>query len=350
MKNNEQGACINIYVSPDADLKSYPDSLLGDMGVFKGARTIRHEVQWIFFLMLRDQGLDVQICHDFPERGILLIHKSHVKIFKWNPNLFVVSLQWDYTRDDRAQMHLVSNEYKTTNSSLGWLDRLSFPGLQRYVPPVMHPVIIPRDPARGDRFENIAFIGDPKNLDKAFRTGSFRAMVEGLGMRFIIRSEPDKMSDFSDIDAVVAIRRLGRVISNKPSVKLINAWRGGVPSILGCEVGHREARKSEYDYIEVDSVEEVVNALDRLKTDVDYRNKMIANAKQRAEPFSAEGQQKVWIEFFKGTVIPAYEEWQRKSDPGKYTFLVVRWIRHLARASLSFIWHHVLKRDSSDYS
>lgn len=349
MKSTTIEACIHIYISPDADLDSYPTDLCGDMSVFKDARTIQHEVQWLFYLMLKDQGLDIRICRDYPKSGILLIHKAHVKKFVWNPDLLVVSLQWDYNRDDRAQVHLVSNNFKTTNASLGWMDRLSFAGLQCYVPPVMHPVILPRDPARGDRFENIAFIGDPKNLDKAFRTAVFRATLEGMGMKFIIRSDPDKLADFTDIDAVVAIRRIGKVITNKPSVKLINAWRGGVPSILGVEIGCREARQSEYDYIEVDSVEEVIAALKMLKGDVDFRNKMLSNGKMRAEPFTAEGQQRTWIDFFRNKVLPAYSQWQGRSAWSKRCFLSIRWIRYQCRRAVSFIWHRVLGFGASHY-
>ncbi|MEN7972429.1 MAG: hypothetical protein ABFR47_01200 [Verrucomicrobiota bacterium] len=341
---------VFIYISPSADINAYPDNLQGDMSVFRQARSIQHEVQWIFYLMLKDQGLDVSICHDFPDRGILLIHKSHVKKFAWNPNLFVVSLQWDYKRDDRAQMHLVSNNYKTTKASLGWLDRLSFQGLQHYVPPIMHPVIIPHDAEREDQIEKIAFIGDPKNLDEAFKTGAFESAVQQLGMEFIVRSDPDKMADFSDIDVVMAIRKIGQIISNKPPTKLINSWRGGVPAILGCELGFREARETEYDYIEVDSVEDVLNALSRLKDDVEFRHEMIANAKRRGAPFSAEGQQQIWVEFFKNTIIPAYHDWQCRPAVGKFAFLLLRGIRYWMRESLSFIWHHVLRRRSSDYS
>jgi hypothetical protein len=347
MKNNAQEACINIYVNPEADLDSYPSDLLGDMRVFKGFRS---EVQWLFYLMLRDQGMDVRICRDYPKEGIFVIHRGNVRKFIWNPALFVISGQWDYLRDDRAQVHLVSNVHKTTNASLNWLDRLSFAGLQCYVPPVTHPVIIPRDPSRGERFENIVFIGDPKNLDVAFRTDAFRTQVAALGMKFIIKSDPQKMSDFSNVDAVVAVRKIGRVISNKPPTKLINAWRGGVPSLLGCEVGFREARESEYDYIEVDSTKNVVDGLIRLKNDVKFRDKMIENGHQRALPFTAEEQQKTWVNFFKLTVLPAYHSWQNQSTLSKWAFLFVRWLRYLVRGGLSYIWNRVLRRRSRGYS
>jgi hypothetical protein len=342
-------AKVQIYVNPQADLTTYPDHLRGDMSVFKQARAIQHEAQWIFYLMLKDQGMDVRISREYPREGIFLIHKANTKQFVWNPNLFVMSLQWDHRRDDRAQVHLVSNEYKTTPASLGWLDRLSFAGLQFYIQPIMHPTITARSSARGDRFETLAFIGDPKNLDPAFRSDNFRAQVEDLGMRFVIRSDADKMDDFSDIDAVIAVREIGHMITNKPPVKLVNAWRGGVPALLGREIGYRETRQTQYDYLEVDSVEEVIDALKRLRDDMDFRNQMIANAKKRAEPYSAERQQETWVDFVKSKVLPAYADWQKKPMWHKYVFLCIRWIRYLLREAGSFVWHRLMRRRESQY-
>ena len=341
---------VYVYISPKADIQTYPETLTGDMSVFRQARSIQHEVQWVIYLMLKDQGWDVRICHGYPASGILVIHRSHVKKFVWNPDLFVVSLQWDYKRDDRAQIHLVSNYFKTSRNALGWLDRISFKGLQYYIPPIMHPVIIPRDRQRGDTFENIAFIGDPKNLDDAFKTKDFVQAVQEMGMRFIIRSEPQEMPDYSDVDAVIAIRKIGRVITNKPPTKLINAWRGGVPSLLGCEIGFREARQSEYDYIEVDSVDDVISGLERLKTDIKFRKKMIENAMHRAQPYSADGQRQIWIDFFRSNVIPAFDRWNMRFNLYKFIFLSVRRLRFLIRVSLAFVWHRVLRRRFSDYS
>ena len=318
---------VHIYVNPLADITTYPDDLLGDMSVFKSARTIQHEAQWIFYLMLKDQGLDVDICRDYPEDGIFVIHKANARKFVWNPNLFVVSLQWDYKRDDRAQMHLVGNKHKATSAALGRLDRLSCKGHQHYVTPIMHPVVIPRDPSRGALFENIAFIGDPKNLDEAFRTETFEAQLKELGMKFIVRGDPGKMADFSDIDVVIAVRRIGQVISNKPPVKLINSWRGGVPALLGCEVGFREIRENEYDFIEIDSVQSALEALTRLKNDVDFRGKMITNAQQRAIPFSAEGQQQTWIMLMDGRLWIFYVTWQHKNPNASLLQLTMAGLR-----------------------
>lgn len=337
---------VYVYVNPDENISMYPQSLEGDTSVFK---SFLEEAQWMAYLMLRESGLDVQICRAYPRDGILLIHKGNAKKFVWNPNLFVVSMQWDYKRDDRAQMHLVANHYQTTKSSLGWLDRLTFAGLQHYVPPVMHSVIIPRNEQRGNRFENLAFLGDPKNLDNALKSEAFHDQIKALDMRFDIVSDAHKHWDFSEIDVVVAVREFGRVVNNKPPVKLINSWRGGVPSILGCEVGFREVRESEYDYIEVDSMEETLEALRRLKEDVDFRNKMVSNAKKRAIPYSTIGRQETWSEFFKDQVLPAGAAWQRRNVVCKLVFLGFRRMRSITRKGASIIWHRLLGREHRDY-
>jgi hypothetical protein len=338
---------IHIYINPKADQSSYPDQLLyDDMSVFDG---YRDEVQWLFYLMLREQGIDVRLCHDYPKDGIFVIFKGNVRKFIWNPDLFVVSLQWDYPRDDRAQVHLVSNTFSATEASMGRLDRLSFQGHPFYVSEVTHPVIIPRDPKRGDRFENITYIGDSRNLVDAFKTDSFKKRLQDMGMRFIINDNPHSMADYSEVDAVIAVRRFGQVISNKPPTKLINAWRGGVPSLLGCEIGYREARNSCYDYIEVDSIEEVFNGLDRLKNDIEFRNKMVEMGQQRMGPFMPDQVSATWSSFFTKTAIPMYHEWQSRSPLGKWTFLLIRWIRYAAREGMSLFWHQILGRRSRDY-
>lgn len=337
---------IGIAVSAEADIDKYPDHLLGNMDILGN---YRNESQWILYLMLKE-FMPVRLCTEPPDEGIYIVHKGNVRGFIWKPKLYVVSLQWDYPRDDRAQVHLVSNIEKTKCSALGWMDRCSFAGLQHYVSPIMHMTITPRDAARGDRFENIVYFGELKNLDEDLRTEDFQRKVEELGLKFIVVSDADKMTDYSEVDAIIAVRKFGMVISNKSSVKLINAWRGGVPAVLGCEVGLRETRTNEYDYIEVDSVEDVLNGLRRLKDDHDYRSRVIENARQKAGSYTAEGQRDAWVDYFKTTVIPEYIKWKKRSILCKYTFLCVRWVRYAMRESMSYVWHRILRRRSSSYS
>jgi hypothetical protein len=337
---------FSVYVNPAENVETYPDNLHGDMSIFNG---FRNEVQWLFYLHLRERFTNLQISGEYPEEGIFLIHKSNVKSFNWNPDLFVVSAQWDHPRDDRAQVHLVANQYKTTRQSLGKLDRLSGAGYQYCTCPIMHPVVIPRSEARGDRLENIVYMGNPKNLDPAFRTEEFRQQVADLGMNFIIESDPHKHADFSEVDVSFAIRKIGKVINNKPAVKLYNAWRGRVPAVLGCEIGFREVRESEYDFIEVDSVEDVLEALKKLRDDVEFRNRMIENAIERGKPYDTEGQQQRWGDVFESVIMPYYERWRKTPRLSRQWFLFIRWIRYQLRIKGAFFVRTFLKRSEAHY-
>ncbi len=341
---------IYVYMNPNADLSTFPSDMYGDMSVFWNPSLAEDGVQWMHYLVLKDQGLDVQVCRKYPKEGILLIPRAEVSGFVWNPNLFVVSLQYDYKRDDRAQMHILSNQYSTKNiKSGGFLDWLSCPGIKCYVPSVMHTQITPRDAARGERFEHIVFNGAAKNLDEELKSHEFLDQLESMGIQLSIIDDPSKQTDYSNFDGVLAVRKFGRTIHNKPPVKLINAWRAEVPAILGREIGFIESRQSEYDYLEVDSVDDTLKALARIKDDAEFRDRIVANARKRAEPYSAEGQRKIWVEFMQCKVVPAYEKWQKKPMVLKYAFLSVRWIRHVLRGAMSFIWHDVLRLPSRDY-
>ena len=330
---------INIYLPGEVDTSGFPDNLYG---LYTETPSYGIESSWMFYLMLRSQGIDARVCNELPEAGILVLNKAFSRNFFWKPDLFVVSMQWDYKRDDRGQVHLVSNHFKTRSGSLGWLDRISFPGHQFFVQPPMHPVLVPRSSSRSDRFENIVFLGDVKNLEPEFCTDLFKRQVAALGMKFIIIDNPSVMNDYSEIDVVLAVRRFGGLIAHKPAQKLINAWRAGVPAILGHEVGYRELHDSDMDYIEIDSVDEVIQGLEKLKNDVTFRNEMVRNGRGKAKNYTAEASEQRWGNLFRDRIIPSYHGWMARPFLSRCWFLAVRYMRYLSRRTLSFIWHQVL--------
>lgn len=331
---------INIYLPADTDLAGFPDHIGGD---FRETPDYKVESSWMFYLMLKNQNIPVQICNDYPEQGILLIHRAFVRSFVWNPRLFVVSMQWDYKRDDRAQLHLVSNHWKTRPSALGLMDRISAPGLQFFVQPPMHPHLVERNPDRGDRFENIAFLGAEKNLEADFQTPYFREKIRELGLKFLIVDDPAKMNDYSEIDAVLAVRKINRNITHKPAQKLINAWRAGVPAILGREMGYQELYHSDLDYHEVDSVEEVLDALKKLRDDPELRRQILESSREKAEDYTPEAIELRWGDLIRDRVIPAYYGWMAMSYPDRFLFLFIRRLRNLIRLTISFIWLRVFR-------
>ena len=104
-------------------------------------------------------------------------------------------------------------------------------------------------------------------------------------------AETDKVDaswgDYREIDLVVALRPPDRrLYTNKPATKLFNAWRAGVPAILGPEYAYREQRRSDLDYIEASSLGEAQHAVQRLRGDPELYRAMVENGRARAVKFT----------------------------------------------------------------
>jgi len=68
---------------------------------------------------------------------------------------------------------------------------------------------MPRDPGRGDRFENLVFYGDPPHPDPALREPVFADSLKSrFGITFRIAGSED-WHDYSRTDCVLAVRKSG---------------------------------------------------------------------------------------------------------------------------------------------
>jgi len=105
--------------------------------------------------------------------------------------------------------------------------------------------------------------------------------------------------DYSTVDVVLAVRPKfddGHLRPEKPASKLINAWHAGTPAILGPEYAYRELRTSPHDYLEVDSLEEAMSAIDQLLEDRSLYAQMVQRCKKRACEFTFERITERWAE------------------------------------------------------
>lgn len=119
-------------------------------------------------------------------------------------------------------------------------------GLRRTMPHWPQPGLIPRDPARGDRLETIAYFGSDQYEPQFVKTGAFQDALRQRGVRFVNRFQGE-WHDYQHVDAVLAIRDCPPVVlATKPASKLINAWKAGVPALLGPEPAYRELRTSRW--------------------------------------------------------------------------------------------------------
>ncbi|MBD1998902.1 hypothetical protein H6G00_20135 [Leptolyngbya sp. FACHB-541] len=135
-------------------------------------------------------------------------------------------------------------------------------------------------------------------------------------------------NDYSEIDAVISVRRFIplKTLRVKPALKLYNAWHIGVPAILGKEPAFQAERKRDLDYLEVNSLDELLNSLQALCDDVELRQAMIANGRLRAKETSSVNLTRLWRRFLTDTATTTYERWFNGSIWDRRVFLQRRYM------------------------
>ena len=271
------------------------------------------------YLYLRANDFPCHFTNTIPSEGICLSHRSLLSdSLKPNSNLLIVALQADRGRHPYAQLHVVQNPLQQTNSSFSLWQ--SF-----YIPHWTQPGLIPRNQDRGELLKNIAFFGYKSNLIYQLDRPLWENTLKELDLRWQI-IDPLHWNDYSQVDAVVAIRKFGYNWDHtwKPATKLHNAWLAGVPAILGCESAYQAERRNELDYIEVKSYEALVSAIKNLREDKELRSAMIDNARLRAEEVKPQKTVKQWQNFLLNVAIPAYQNWHTESESSRKRFLKIR--------------------------
>jgi hypothetical protein len=251
-------------------------------------------------IYLREAGFDCRVVNEFPEEGIVFASAADVGYTRRpGAKTLLVCMLGDGTASHfYAHCHVVQNR-----EQLRWIREPYF------IPHWPQPQMIPRDPGRGNRCENVFFFGDEPNLVAELRGDSFRRELEALGMNFRLIS-PERWHDFSEADAVLAVRSFDdNLCHNKPALKLVNAWRAGVPAVLGRESAYRAEREGPLDYLEVRSREEVIAALHRLRSDANLYQEMVANGLRRGQAFDPSAISRRWIEYITSVAEPRYHRW-----------------------------------------
>lgn len=299
---------IYFYVPPDKFSEDWPKSLSADWVAFGGGANI-----WSYFtaVALNELGLSVNITTQMPESGIVLSHSQYLPQRRvTNDDTMLVCIRADYGRNHPAHMHVVQNADQATYAGRDFLEYLMLPGPSYYIPQWPQPGLITRDRSRGNRFENIAFVGARQNLASELKSDSWRQQVENLGLNFVTMYDRASWHDYSQVDAVIAIRSMkSESHLRKPPSKLTNSWLAGVPALLGPESAFRALRRSEFDFIEVCNTEEALAALQRLRDDPELRQRMVATGDARSSDYTVEANARRWIRFFDEFAIPYYHRW-----------------------------------------
>ncbi len=169
------------------------------------------------------------------------------------------------------------------------------------------PGLLARSAGRGHAVETVAFKGHVKTLNPALRSEEWIGALARRGITWqcdaVRFAGPGAVydhvawNDYTDVDVVVAVRPqwTGRYLT-KPASKLINAWRAGVPAVLGPEQAYREPRHSALDYVEVRSLAETTDAVERLPENGELFAAMVANGHERAHVFTEDAIAARWVE------------------------------------------------------
>ena len=299
------------------------------------------------YLYLKESNFPCQLVAEMPDEGIVFAHRDGLSYnFQPSSKLLLVCFKADQNSHPYAQLHIVQNPQEVTAGTIEiqsiTQDRYLLPGKRYYMPLWRQPGLIPRNPNRGDLFENVFYFGITHNLAPELKDYSWERELNKLGLKW--RVEGDRWHDYSEVDAVVAIRRFNDQCDYpwKPATKLYNAWLAGVPAILSPESAFREEKRSELDYIEVNIVDELIYALKCLRDNPNLRQKMIENGIKRAEEINPENLTKRWCHLIKDICFPAYDEWcslsswkRKQYFLGRYLALKINVIqRRLLRLSL----------------
>ncbi|MDT7812712.1 MAG: hypothetical protein QOJ42_2628 [Acidobacteriaceae bacterium] len=258
-----------------------------------------------------------------PTAGLLIAHRISVP-FKYRPptGLLFICICGDATPHPYAHIQVVQNPAQITSV------RNSF-----QIPFWPQRDVIPRELGRGDKFENIDYFGVPEHLSPELHSPEWLDFLANLGCRWRLR-EFHEWNDYSTTDVVAAVRSFdGDPCIHKPASKLLNAWRGEVPAVLGPESAYQVLRRSESDFLEVRSFAELKSTMLTLSRDSELRRRMRENGRRRSAEVTAESITKRWEMFISAVAIPKYEEINRSGRLRHLSFVTHSYLR-VRRAGL----------------
>ena len=255
---------------------------------------------WILqtFLRLSRAGERVELVGAVPDGGVVLFHAKHERHVRRAPGAgraLLVACRADNRQALAAEIEIVQNrQFEDGRSRL-------------FVPHWPQPGLLPREQARGDRIERVAYKGFAANLHPDLGAPEWRASLAARGLVweadapvFAGASTPTaeaRWADFRKVDVVIALRPVEPgTARSKPATKLVNSWLAGVPALLGPEPAFRELRRTEHDYLEVETAAAALAALDRLRGEPGLFRAMVENGRRRAVDYDFAAVTGLWRE------------------------------------------------------
>jgi len=264
---------------------------------------------WILqtYLIMRARLESVRLSSLCSPDAINLVHAVDLPKVQTSPDIFVVALRADYRRCSWAHLHVVQNQVQLEKTDSVFIPHWPQPGL------------IPRRQDRGT-VANVAFAGRGYYLAGQMRQWREDMSARGLSFYYL---DKNRWNDFSEVDILLAIRSFdGQSYDNKPPSKLINAWLAGVPLIAGNDSAFRQIGSPGEDYIVATSYPDALQAIERLRSDSSFYERLVANG--RARGYNRERIAKVWEAFLTQEALLKFREWQKRGFSTRVVWRVKR--------------------------
>ena len=257
------------------------------------------------YSQLRRRGLDVQLVDKIVPDAINVVTYDDLiaKELPWNS--YMVTCRHDRGRPIICEQRIVQNKCNIVDET------------DHYMPHWPQPGIIRRDESRGDRVETAVYLGSKLYMRGPLGDPSLPGRLKEIGVTFTprfgdVESKKTDWTDHRDVDVIIAIRDCTIYdANNKPPSKLINAWLAGCPAVLGPESAFQQLRESELDYLEVRTLDDIVNAVAKLKNDPALYRAMRENGLRRGADFTAERTARRWRDLLAGPIAQGFERWRR---------------------------------------
>lgn len=255
-----------------------------------------------------------------PSEGTIITLSNFLQPdFRAKPSQFVVAIVADFLPHPGAHLQILQNAAHA--------QRLSH---SIFMPHWPQPNLIPRDPNRGPHFETLAYFGDTKNLAPELRSSDFQAEIyKTCGLQLSFRG-PERWHDYSDIDAVLAVRDFSRALHlHKPATKLYNAWIAGVPLLTGQDSACEAEGTDGVDYLKITSPQDLLSKLKLLKNDPDFRNKITSSGQKKTASRNRDAVRQMWVELVKNQLPAMRKKCESSGKLKRHFFWVGQSIRLL---------------------
>lgn len=281
------------------------------------------------YLNLRNILKDrIHLVNEIPESGIIVFHPKYFpKDFIPSINQFLICAQADYGRHRFAQINLVQNQDQLNSfyyNKRAKTDRLFKFSDNLYLPHWQHPHLIKRSVERKNLVEQVAFFGNPKNIDPLI-LGKVPDELYHRGMRFSLKMNKKDFYDYSEVDIALAVRSFfDNSYINKPYWKILNAVLCGSLILASSESSSIHFKKYFYPELPIiSSYTDLIRILESIKMNPDSYFTPLRLAQDRLMSYYHPSLINNWLNVFE-IATKKFQSWRTSNQIYREAFIKYR--------------------------